>query len=247
MINGYHEGYENRGRGRVILSLCCGTMKWIWALLVFAVVSGCVVIAVTLLELQEPSPISPAMLPVDHNDVAHHGASVNRQRFILVRTVLAHASEPSTFVNPNSPQTAALKWLAYQDQIVDLILPSENATLDVALSVFNESAYRWKLEQRYALMVLSFSTNGEAWRNVVPWAYHVETDECTASFQGVGCDFSSGRVTQVVLSNRLIGGHLPEEIGKALRLAKREEAIVPCLTARIIIPCSSPTQLYLLS
>ena len=174
--------------------------------------------------------------------------TVDRQRYVILRTALAHASNPTTFVNPFSPQSLALKWLAYQDQIIDVIFLGENVTnLDASFLVENNE-YQWKLEQRFALLVLYFSTNGHAWRGITPWEYHVDTDECSVGFQGVGCDPMTGQVLQISLSNRLVDGHLPEEIGET-RTVSFVQSVLEAGSSRTLIllaPLGLLTQLTLL-
>ncbi|CAB9515253.1 LRR receptor-like serine threonine-protein kinase [Seminavis robusta] len=143
---------------------------------------------------------------------------IDRRRFILFRSSLARVSEPSAFVNPNSPQSQALKWLVYQDQTIQIPTDTLAAEGDIMNSSqlyysSNNETFHWKLVQRYALMVLAFSTNGATWRGIVPWEEMVDVDECHSHFQGIGCDEVLGKVNVVNLDYRKLGGKIPVEIG----------------------------------
>jgi hypothetical protein len=114
------------------------------------------------------------------------------ERLTVFRNVLITKSDPSTFFDPDSPQSLALQWLVYQDQTISL------DKLD-------------RLTQRYAIMVLYYACGGENWRGyITPLVEEVETDEC--DLKGFHCD-EFGNVDSVRLNDRGMAGRLPFEIG----------------------------------
>jgi hypothetical protein len=114
------------------------------------------------------------------------------QRFTVFRNVLITKSDPSTFFDPDSPQSLALQWLVYRDRTISL------DNLD-------------RLTQRYAIMVLYYACGGENWRGyITPLVEEVETSEC--DLKGFNCD-EFGNIASVRLYNRGMAGRLPFEIG----------------------------------
>jgi hypothetical protein len=114
------------------------------------------------------------------------------ERFTVFRKVLITKSDPTTFFDPDSPQSLALQWLVYQDQTISL------GNLD-------------RLTQRYVIMVLYYACGGENWRGyITPLVEEVETNEC--DLKDFDCD-EFGNVTAVKLEARGMAGRLPFEIG----------------------------------
>lgn len=114
------------------------------------------------------------------------------ERFTVFRDALATKSDPSTFFDPDSPQSLALQWLVYQDQTISL------DNLD-------------RLTQRYVIMVLYYACGGENWRSyLTPLVEEVETNEC--DLKDFNCD-EFGNVVAVDLYQEEMAGRLPEEIG----------------------------------
>jgi hypothetical protein len=114
------------------------------------------------------------------------------ERFTVFRNALITESDPTTFFDPDSPQSLALQWLVYQDQTISL------DNLD-------------RLTQRYVTMVLYYACGGENWRGyTTPLVEEVETNEC--DLQGFDCD-EFGNITNVKLAARGMVGRLPFEIG----------------------------------
>lgn len=136
----------------------------------------------------------------------------DRRRYIFFRSALAHVSEPATFVNPNSPQSQALRWLVYEDQTISV--PDGHQDLQSITAI--DGDFQLRLTQRYALMVLAFSTNGALWRGIYPWERQFETMECDSEFKGVECDNKTGEVSKIDLATRNLGGTIPDELGKSL-------------------------------
>jgi hypothetical protein len=115
------------------------------------------------------------------------------ERFMVFRNVLITKSDPTTFFDPDSPQSLALQWLVYQDQTISL------DNLD-------------RLTQRYVIMVLYYACGGENWRGIIttPLVEEVETNEC--DLKDFDCN-EFGNVTAVKLKERGMVGRLPFEIG----------------------------------
>lgn len=99
----------------------------------------------------------------------------------------------SKFNDPSSPQARALKWLKFNPLKV--------------------SELKFKpIFQKYVLLVLYFSTNGENWRFKKGWL--TETDECewyNTAGSGYVCD-EFGRVTDIDLISNRLNGTLPSEL-----------------------------------
>jgi hypothetical protein len=114
------------------------------------------------------------------------------ERFTVFRNALITESDPTTFFDPDSPQSLALQWLVYQDQTISL------DNLD-------------RLTQRYVIMVLYYACGGENWRGfTTPLVEEVETNEC--DLRDFDCD-EFGNVTAIRLKSRGMVGRLPFEIG----------------------------------
>ena len=188
---------------------------WIAAAVVVIVI--CLVVGLTVVEPGKSGNKQQRQKPPPTSDL------LGRERFILFRSLLARVSEPAVFVSPNSPQSEALQWLVYQDETLPTPLSvtlgsimganMKNITSgDIGASEELEEFQR-RLTQRYALMVLAFSTSGENWRGIVPWMDHVSIHECHEDFQAVVCDQETGVAVDLDLLDRQLTGRLPEEIG----------------------------------
>ena len=189
---------------------------------VFAAITVVVICLVVVFTVIIPGKDSKAF----QEETSSTYALASRERFVLIRSLLARVSEPAAFVSPNSPQSEALQWIVYQDETLPIpqsvtastFMATMTNTTDADSSVVagqqELERFRWRLVQRYALMVLAFSTSGENWRGIVPWMSHVSIDECHPDFQAVECDQETGVVTMLNLGNRELTGRIPEEIGK---------------------------------
>jgi hypothetical protein len=134
------------------------------------------------------------------------------ERFTVFRNALITESDPTTFFDPDSPQSLALQWLVYQDQTISL------DNLD-------------RLTQRYVIMVLYYACGGENWRGfTTPLVEEVETNEC--DLKDFDCD-EFGNVTTIKLKSRGIVGRLPFEIGLLTALTELDlfnndlEGVIP--------------------
>jgi hypothetical protein len=124
------------------------------------------------------------------------------ERFTVFRNVLIAKSDPTTFFDPDSPQSLALQWLVYQDKTISL------DNLD-------------RLTQRYVIMVLYYACGGENWRGIITTSLveEVETNEC--DLKDFDCD-EFGNITAVKLEARGMVGRLPFEIGLLSALTELE-------------------------
>lgn len=187
---------------------------WIAAAVVVIVI--CMVVVFTVVEPGKTENKQQQQEPPSSNDL------LGRKRFILFRTLLARVSEPAVFVSPNSPQSEALQWLVYQDETLPIppsdTLSTSKANMDNTTNDGDGAPealkeFQRRLTQRYALMVLAFSTSGENWRGIVPWMDHKSIHECHQDFQAVECDQETGAVIDLYLLDRQLTGRVPEEIG----------------------------------
>jgi hypothetical protein len=206
---------EDRERSKLSRRRVATVCQRIWVPLWAVVIVSCLIAFIALLFVPSPfvGTASTSVATVSHEAPSAARSDLDRRRFITFRISLARVSEPSVFVNPTSPQSQALKWLVYQDKTIKI--PDgfhQDSVMNTSQLSFPDD-FRWKLVQRYSLMVLYFSTSGDAWRGIVPWEDLVDTDECHSDFQGIGCDEVSGRVTTVALGYRTLGGRIPDEIG----------------------------------
>ena len=107
--------------------------------------------------------------------------------------IVKKITDESLLSNPNTPQRKALEWI--KDDMI-------NYKLEVAARV----------AQRYVLAILYYSTNGDEWKNSTDW---LNGHEC--NWKGVGCasDGEAGvmSLTYLDLSNNLLNGTIPSEIG----------------------------------
>jgi len=195
---------------------CCSLAKrGLWCIAATVIIVVCLLIVVLVVVQPKETKDGPSRSNL--TDTADTNELLGRQRFVLFRSALARSSEPAAFVDPNSPQSQALKWLVYQDTTLDL-LRETGARVgweDVSSSsnTYLSEEFQWRLEQRYALMVFSFSTNGAGWRGIVPWEDHTTVMECQPDFEGVECDRETGEVVRMDLGFRKVSGRIPDEIG----------------------------------
>eukprot|EP00980_Cylindrotheca_fusiformis_P013819 scaffold3579_cov168-Cylindrotheca_fusiformis.AAC.4 len=121
--------------------------------------------------------------------------------------------------NTSLPQHQALRWLNDRDYAADKPIVNDN-----------------ELQERYALAVLYFSTNGEDWINQGSWL-RPELSACSWRF--VNC-FGS-RVQSIDLHDNNLEGSLPSELEKLFDLVSLS------ITANPFLVSSIPTQLGELS
>ena len=211
------------------LSRCCSlARKGLWIIAAAVVIVVCLVVVVLVVVVYPGGSSSTLPTTANNSDgnketaaTTATGNLLGRQRFIMFRSKLGRVSEPAVFVNPNSPQSQALKWLVYQDETLSLPSTStsttsgsnRNASQLSEEDAWAEGDFQWRLTQRYALLVLSFSMNGAAWRGIAPWEAHVTLNECHPGFEGVECNQDTGEVNKVDLDFRKLSGRIPEEIG----------------------------------
>eukprot|EP00980_Cylindrotheca_fusiformis_P001301 scaffold333_cov133-Cylindrotheca_fusiformis.AAC.27 len=108
-----------------------------------------------------------------------------------IEALVADISNPLALLDPLSPQSQAVEWLAASD----LTLTSADDP---------------NLLPRYALMVFFFSTNGQFWRLTDPWDQASDLHQC--NFSGVQCD-DTDQVIGINLGGLGLSGTLPEELG----------------------------------
>jgi len=204
---------ETPQHGTGLFRVCHLARRFMWAILASIVIVVCLAVIFALRRGNGAMPDSAAGTATEETS---RGDLVDRQRFIMFRSSLARVSEPSAFVNPSSPQSRALKWIVYEDKTMQIPVSNEE-TGAANTSQIGTNDIPWRLEQRYALMVFSFSTNGASWRGIAPWENHVNVNECDPEFEGVECN-EAGEVTKVDLDFRRVSGRLPEEIGKRVYL-----------------------------
>lgn len=164
---------------------CCGAKKNTWLIgltIIFILLT--VVLAVVLSGMSSGDGNgNPAKTP---------SPAYYEERFTVFRDALATKSDPSTFFDPDSPQSLALQWLVYRDQTISL----DNLE---------------RLTQRYVIMVLYYACGGENWRGyITPLVEEVETKEC--DLKDFNCD-EFGNVASIELAFQEMAGRLPEEIG----------------------------------
>lgn len=153
-------------------------------LAVIGLVAG-IVVHVKTSSNSSPVPTNSTLSPQEY-----------QARFVATRAALSNFTDPSLFLNPSSPQSEALSWLVYQDQVVQ-----RNSSL----------------AQRYAIMVLFFACSGSSWSGfVTPWNEQVTVDEC--EFQGIICN-NQGEIIALDLSQWRVVGELPDEIGLLTKLS----------------------------
>lgn len=168
--------------------------KWIFSkrTLIAVAVSALVLIGIGLAIAFAPRASNGGSATAG-NDPDNEVEVVTQARFVEFRTVLASYSDPTTFADPNSPQSKALNWLVYIDETVDT-----EGDVD-------------HLIQRYALMVLFYACSGEDWRGYdTPLDEQPGIHEC--SFLGIECDDTQGIVSLDLRLQRMVG-RIPEEIG----------------------------------
>lgn len=107
---------------------------------------------------------------------------------------LATLSDPSDLANAASPQARAFDWIVNEDEVV--------RTSDEA-----------KIQQRYAMAVLFFSTNGEtAWTTNRNWL-NVTLPICNWTQSGTEvCDDDSGLLREFTMDRNGMLGTIPTEI-----------------------------------
>ena len=108
-------------------------------------------------------------------------------------------SKPSSFVEATDPRYRALDWSVYKDLTWTSLVEQES---------------RNRFLQRYALILLAYSTGIEYWKRQTPWSELVKSHECT-SFEGVQCD-DNDFVVELSMSSWGLSGTIPEELGLVL-------------------------------
>jgi hypothetical protein len=195
--NGESHTVEFQGEGVTVMtlddgdqdkqsSLCSPGKKstWLLATTMILIVLGAVLAAVLSENSSGDGNGNPAKTPSPAYDY--------EERFTVFRNALITKSDPTTFFDPDSPQSLALQWLVYRDQTISL------DNLD-------------RLTQRYVIMVLYYACGGENWlAYTTPLVEEVETNEC--DLEDFDCD-EFGNVTSVTLYQRGMAGRLPFEIG----------------------------------
>jgi len=109
--------------------------------------------------------------------------------------IITRISGKHVFKNPSSPQYKSLCWW-----LSDLDSMEETLQDNTALI------------QRYLLVLLYFSTDGDRWYNKNNWLQH--GSECT--WYGVSC--YQGVVSTINLASNNLMGYLPSEIGEFVEL-----------------------------
>ena len=74
------------------------------------------------------------------------------------------SSDPSALDDPTTPQYQALAWLAFDD-IETMLIEAGSETQEIISDREARETWFSRLESRYALAVLYFSTNGEKWND----------------------------------------------------------------------------------
>jgi hypothetical protein len=90
------------------------------------------------------------------------------KRYTFIQSAVAPYSQPSSFVQQDSPQSQALQWLVYQDKT------TRNINMDDTSSSVVD-----KIAQRYALMVFYYACGSVAWNSIItPFEDQVDVSEC---------------------------------------------------------------------
>lgn len=175
----------------------CSNDKWnllaFFACLTLLMVVGAIAVVIAV----RSSNSTPLMEENEQSNTDNAAKSLFRHE--MEASVRQVSSDPLTLLDPTSPQSRALDWLAFSDTVVT--------------SVDDPNFY-----QRYALIVFFFATNGDLWSGIdEKWTELVDSHECT--YSGIDCDMENN-VIVVELSIRNLSGSLPEEVGLLTNLEK---------------------------
>jgi len=122
-----------------------------------------------------------------------------QERFAAFRPLVGQYSETSTLLQTGTPQSQALDWLVYEDRTV-----SHTSIGDTT-----------QLRQRYAIMVLFYACGGEDWQGFEEASLDKQGETPTCDWEGsdfLQCSPATKEVTGLELSNRRLGGVLPDEL-----------------------------------
>lgn len=152
-------------------TLIVGACVLVFAIIVISVPVG---LAATKVDPPTPAPTSPRFFALDD-----------------FKELLAPVTDPAVFEDPQSPQSRALNWIVYDDELE--LSPSDTATI-----------------QRYICMVMYFSNGGENWdfpQPAVEWGSGVH--ECEWDY--ITCE-SNMTVGKLNLLQRGLTGSLEAEM-----------------------------------
>ena len=139
----------------------------------------------------------------ENNNDARGEDTMNPDALIVDwRTVLIqeNISSHDSFMDPNTPQSQALFWLVYQDEVL----------------VKQDGINQTTIVQRYILLVLAYACGGDQWSRVgEQWTNLGDKHECEWGF--VDCQNGSV-VTSLHMSAIAMVGTIPEEIGSLTNL-----------------------------
>ena len=127
---------------------------------------------------------SPTYNPVTQTEIVYFVNSLTLSGKIIFYPIPTSGSD-------TTPEDRALEWLIEEDQ-----------------TDYSNQGNREKLEQRYALAVVFYSTTGSSWLDSTDWL--LAANECT--WFGVACDLDQ-KVTTLTLESNNLDGILPADIG----------------------------------
>lgn len=165
--------------------------RWFWVgMLLVALLLISLAIGISLTDDRKKKNLSPSAA---HGNPGSVTATVDYEiRFLTFRTDIGRLTDPSTLLDPDSPQSQALDWLVYQDRTV---FPDDSR----------------KLVQRFAIMVLFYACNGKDWQSFSPSLdQQSSVDECNNV--GIVCN-DRGSIIILDLKAERLTGRIPEEIG----------------------------------
>jgi hypothetical protein len=168
---------------------CGGRKHAIFLALIFLLVAGASVAILVTTVFADKRNQDTSASSGNENLVDEYSSSKFRDE--LEAVISGAISNPSNLLDPLSPQSRSLDWIAFSDTIINSVIDTN-------------------LVQRYALMTFYFSTNGPLWAMTDLWGELTDSHEC--SFTGVECDPETMQVFKLDLKNRRMTGDLPEEL-----------------------------------
>jgi hypothetical protein len=197
---------EEQAPEQDVVTLCrsCKVKKsLLWSALVTMVVAvGVTVIA--MLVIRKSSANDDDTM---ENGMPKQSNEYYQERYATFQPLVQQYSNPALLLQSSSPQTKALEWLVYRDNLL-----SHQQIPDPI-----------ELAQRYAVLVLYYACDGERWLN------GFDLDEFTSI---PTCEWENGEtflcqnnaITDVILEARGLVGQLPDELALLSNLKTLELA-----------------------
>jgi hypothetical protein len=142
---------------------------------------------VTLLAIVVASTTTGAIVATGHKTKPSAYRSINFEEFAT--TLLPAASLEQVTHDPNSPQGQALEWLQRETN--------------------GSTMVGWRMLQRYSLLTVYFSLNGNYWYNRTGWLS--ASEECSWNPDAASCDVN-GRIRSLQLHHNNLTGSIPPEL-----------------------------------